>query len=80
MLYERPAWEAHAACRGVDPSLFFPENRADGEAAKRICAGCPVRLLCLELAIVNREKEGVWGGTNERQRRKMIHERRLRIS
>lgn len=80
MLSERPAWQARAACRGVDPSLFFPETRKDSDTAMKICAGCPVRLQCLDFAIVTREAQGVWGGTNERQRRKMIHLRRLGAS
>jgi WhiB family transcriptional regulator, redox-sensing transcriptional regulator len=76
MILERPAWQADAACRGVDPSMFYPESRGDSIAAENICKRCPVRLLCLDYALAHREKEGVWGGLNERKRRRLIAERR----
>ena len=36
---------------------------------------CPVRQMCLEHAIVHREREGVWGGLTERERRRMLRQR-----
>lgn len=74
-------WRAHAACRGVDTNVFFPERGQSLEPALRICAGCPVRDHCLEEAlgasIAWKYVPGVWGGTSERQRRQMRHQRRL---
>ena len=31
---------------------------------------------CLEYALANRERDGVWGGATERERRRMIRQRR----
>jgi WhiB family transcriptional regulator, redox-sensing transcriptional regulator len=49
-------------CQRHDPELFFAESPRDVEAAKRLCAGCPVRQLCLAAAHERREPWGVWGG------------------
>jgi WhiB family redox-sensing transcriptional regulator len=35
-----------------------------------------VRESCLEYAIINRERDGVWGGATERERRRIIRQRR----
>ena len=59
------AVQAGAACRDLEDSLtsvFFSEDLHDVIRAKRICAGCPVQLLCLEGAIDRHEPWGVWGG------------------
>jgi AraC-like DNA-binding protein len=38
-------WLDLAACKEVDPELFFPEQgeKAKGQAAKQVCAGCQVQ-------------------------------------
>lgn len=64
-------WLEHAACRGVDPSLWFPSSTADAQEARRICAGCPVQAECLAYALENVEQHGIWAGTNRSQRRAM---------
>ena len=71
------SWRKRAACRGIDPEVFYPVSDED-EAweAKAICAQCPVRQACLEYALANREREGVWGGTTERERRRVLRQRR----
>jgi WhiB family transcriptional regulator, redox-sensing transcriptional regulator len=69
-------WRKRAACRGIDPEVFFPASDEDAEEAKEICAVCPVREACLEYALAHREREGVWGGCTERERRRMIRQRR----
>lgn len=70
------AWRQKAACRGVDPDIFYPVTEEDAEEAKAICAGCPARQTCLEWAITSRERDGVWGGATERERRRMLRQRR----
>jgi WhiB family redox-sensing transcriptional regulator len=70
------AWRQRAACRGVDPDIFYPASDEEAEAAKAICAQCPVREACLEYALANRERDGVWGGATERERRRIIRQRR----
>ncbi|HMC39164.1 MAG TPA: WhiB family transcriptional regulator [Acidimicrobiales bacterium] len=71
-----PVWRQKAACRGVDPDIFYPVSDEEAEDAKAICRQCPVQGLCLEWALTNREKEGVWGGATERERRRIIRRRR----
>ena len=67
---ERP-WAAYAACRGADPNLFFPSEEDDAAEAIRICGGCPVQGECLEWALESRVRYGIWGGTTERDRRRL---------
>lgn len=49
-------------CHGADPDLWFAESPADVEAAKAICAPCPLREACLAGALERAEPWGVWGG------------------
>jgi len=65
-----------ALCTKESPQLFFPERGQGGGAgnllvreAKKVCAKCPIRERCLDLALENHEAYGVWGGTSERERR-----------
>ena len=71
-----PVWRSKAACRGVDPDIFYPFSDEEAEEAKAICGQCPVQELCLQWALTYREKEGVWGGATERERRRIIRRRR----
>jgi len=70
------SWQNRAACRGVDTNIFFPASEEEAEPAKAICGVCPVHEACLEHALADREKEGVWGGATERERRRIIRQRR----
>ena len=70
------SWRQRAACRGIDPDIFYPASEEEADEAKAICAVCPVREACLEYALANRERDGVWGGATERERRRMIRQRR----
>jgi len=71
-------WRKHAACQGLDVEIFYPatEDEADAAEAKAVCAECPVRQACLEFALAHREREGVWGGATERERRRILRHRR----
>ena len=69
------SWQDEANCLGVDPDLFFPERGASTREAKEVCRGCVVRLDCLEYALVNGEKFGIWGGLSERERRRLRRQR-----
>ena len=57
-------WMDDAACKGWDIDLFFPERKRPGMYADgvRICISCPVRVQCLEYAISNNIRHGLWGG------------------
>ena len=70
------AWRTQARCKGIDPEVFYPVSDEDADEAKSICGECPVRLQCLEYAIVARERDGVWGGATEKERRRIIRQRR----
>ena len=70
------AWLDLGACRGLDPGIFYPDTDDEAVEAKEICAGCGVQATCLEYALSHREKEGVWGGATERERRRIIRQRR----
>lgn len=74
MLVEETKFFERGACRapGIDRTIFFPNgNGHEIVAARKVCAGCPVKDECLQFALKYRE-DGVWGGTSERQRRNMI--------
>ncbi len=68
---EALAWQADALCAQTDPEAFFPEKGGSTREAKRICDGCEVRSQCLEYALENDERFGIWGGLSERERRKL---------
>lgn len=71
MLLEPLPWAEHAKCLHADPEIFFPEKGGSTREAKRLCAECDVRAECLEYALDNDERFGVWGGLSERERRKL---------
>lgn len=79
MFVDEP-WRDEAACKGKPTGWFFPSPGKGGMAdlwkAKAVCSTCPVRAECLEYALVNYERIGVWGGTSERERRSMRHHMR----
>jgi len=68
-------WQFRANCMGVDPELFFPERGSSTREAKEVCRGCVVRDDCLDFAIANGEKFGIWGGMSERERRRVRRSR-----
>lgn len=67
-----------AACRGLDPELFYAESGSTVVKAKAVCGACDCRERCLEWAI-RREEFGVWGGTTARERAGIRRERGLRL-
>ena len=75
-------WEARALCRDV-PALFTVDVHIEAhgdrlereDAAKRVCASCPVHVECREYALRVQEPLGVWGGLDERERRALLRSR-----
>ena len=65
------AWVSDALCAQTDPEAFFPEKGGSTKDAKRICQMCPVRQECLQYAMENDERFGIWGGLSERERRRL---------
>ncbi len=64
-------WQERALCAQTDPEAFFPEKGGSTREAKRVCTGCEVRAECLEYALANDERFGIWGGLSERERRRL---------
>ena len=64
-------WQERALCAQTDPEAFFPEKGGSTRDAKRICSSCDVRGECLEYALGNDERFGIWGGLSERERRRL---------
>lgn len=65
------AWQEQALCAQTDPEAFFPEKGGSTRDAKRVCMACEVRAECLDYALAGDERFGIWGGTSERERRKL---------
>jgi WhiB family redox-sensing transcriptional regulator len=73
----RENWQDLANCLGVDPDLFFPERGASTREAKDVCRACVVQADCLEYALQNGEKFGIWGSMSERERRRIRRQRAI---
>ena len=67
---EKP-WATFASCKDHPELTFFPQTKTEEAAALAVCAVCPVRDECLDHALETNERFGVWGGTTEKQRRKL---------
>lgn len=67
------SWADDATCAQADPEAFFPERGGSVREAKKVCARCEVRAQCLQFALDNDERFGVWGGLSERERRRLRH-------
>lgn len=65
------SWQREALCSQTDPEAFFPERGSSARDAKSVCATCPVREECLEYALANDERFGIWGGLSESERRRL---------
>lgn len=69
-----PDWHDQALCKDLPSAWagadFYPENRrsAGAKLAKQVCGVCPTRLQCLDSALSNNEKHGIWGGTDPTER------------
>ena len=72
-------WYLRSACRGLEASIFYPDPDVteDVTRALAVCAACDVREVCLAHALRRREPTGIWGGTTERERRRVLRRRRL---
>ena len=73
--FDPTEWRSRAACRDLDTAVFFPETEAGVAAAKAVCATCPVQEACLGFALITRQDDGVWGGLDENERRRVRRRR-----
>jgi WhiB family redox-sensing transcriptional regulator len=76
--HQPPDWYGDALCAQVGDydEIFYPEMGGSTRDAKKVCAACPVRERCLEYALDNEERYGIWGGLSERARRKLERQRK----
>lgn len=72
------AWQDRALCAQTDPNAFFPEKGESLKSAKAVCGACPVRGECLEYALNNKMRFGIWGGLSERERRDLLAQEKSR--
>jgi len=73
-LWRSEGWMLRASCRSCDPELFFPSGAGVAateqvDAAKAVCASCPVCSQCRSYSLATNQQYGVWGGLDEEQRR-----------
>jgi len=71
---------ADALCTEMDASLFFPEKGQSTTEAKLACGMCDVRDECLEYALANHERHGVWGGKSTRERMAILRASGIKVS
>ena len=71
---DEQGWQDRALCAQTDPEAFFPEKGGSTREAKRVCRGCEVKAECLDYALENDERFGIWGGMSERERRRLKRE------
>lgn len=63
-----------------NPEFFFPNPRSSAKPQKEACRRCPYQVPCLEQALANRERFGVWGGKTEGERQRMLRARESRVA
>lgn len=67
------SWHDDGLCAQADPEAFFPEKGGSTRQAKSVCRRCPVIDTCLQYALDNGERFGIWGGKSERERREILN-------
>ena len=69
-------WWLDAACRDFPPEWWYQDDGSTMRMAKRICGACPVRITCLDAALVAESDTGVsigiWGGVDADARARMV--------
>lgn len=68
-LFNQELWMSSALCsRHDEKELWFSDRPEDIERAKSVCGVCFVKTECLEYAVTEKIREGVWGGYDEGER------------
>lgn len=69
-------WQDDAECAEIASEFFFPDEdnliAGNYKVARTICAGCPVKVQCLEYAVANDERFGMWGGLKPGERSRLV--------
>ncbi|MFD3955527.1 MULTISPECIES: WhiB family transcriptional regulator [Streptomyces] len=69
-------WQESALCAQTGPEFFFPAPGSSTREAKQLCGACEGRVACLEYALANDERFGVWGGLSEKERERLRRKER----
>ncbi|EST32080.1 WhiB family transcriptional regulator [Streptomyces niveus] len=69
--WQELAWQENALCAQTGPEFFFPAPGSSTREAKQLCGACEGRRECLEYALDNDERFGVWGGLSEKERERL---------
>lgn len=72
---ERETWMDSARCAETDPDAFFPDKGESAKAARKVCGSCEVQAECLEYALKNDYRYGIYGGASPRERAAMRQRR-----
>lgn len=68
-------WRDRAKCKGMGPDYFYPEAQAELTKRKSFCNDCIVQRHCLAYALLVPNNPGIWGGTSEKERIKLLRTR-----
>jgi WhiB family transcriptional regulator, redox-sensing transcriptional regulator len=68
-------WRESANCAGIHVDMFFPEKGSLPYGVREVCGNCDVQAQCLQYALDNGERYGIWGGMSETKRRTMKRNR-----
>jgi WhiB family redox-sensing transcriptional regulator len=68
-------WVERAACAAIPTRRFFPSEAESSAEAIAVCKQCPVSSECLAYALKHLVVNGIWGGTTEPERRRMLRMR-----
>ena len=81
------SWRDNAECRDVGFAMFYPQVEVDDDVVSianfvvkdepgnpgYYCARCTVSEECLAYSVSNRIADGIFGGINEEQRKRLIN-------
>ena len=77
-------WRAEALCAQISPGDEWHADKGPGcveqtNFAKAVCRACPVQAACLEYALTNGERFGVWGGLSPNERDELRRRRNMPV-
>lgn len=70
-------WFLEAACKGLDPDMFYPDEPTmwpEAELVKQLCDMCPVRTQCIDFSVTSKYEEQGWWGISPEDRRQLRRE------
>lgn len=68
-------WERRAICKQIGTKAFYAEKANEYSRARAVCGMCSVKAQCLERALTDGEKHGMWGGLTAPERLALLRKR-----